>query len=375
MVRPIIATIAFIAAFGINLANAQPPASYKNFKAFENLVPEIDFFASNRQLIAPYEKPAAEAIARLKTVLGSDLPKGAIFVCSTLEQKDAIYEPKILKMGYGWTLTAVSPEARIQEAMARIKAQMGGEVPAEILDRIKKMPQEMTANAEKQMVASITQQIAYAVLQSKLAKDFQFRSSRVEDMDKSPLPDWLDIGIASYASGSSASLAFLQQNMEQAFPIEDVLSMSRPFVASFSGQSGGGSGMGGMGRFGGGGSGGMNGASFRPQMNGQSGFSPRGMGGFGGPGGQRGGSQRTLPKDEQDRMLFDGQSSSFFSFMLERVGMDKIKELIKEVLDGKESREYISKPDVLGPDFEKIEADWVAWVKSQKPPEESFRRN
>ena len=92
-----------------------------------------------------------------------------------------------------------------------------------------------------------------------------------------------------------------------------------------------------------------------------------GMGGFSGPGGARGGFQRALPKDEQDRMLFDSQASTFFSYMLEKVGIGKIKELIKQAQEGKESREYISKPEVLGPDFEKIEADWAAWVKSLKP--------
>ena len=262
--------------------------------------------------------------------------------------------------------------------LARIKAQMGGEVPAEIMDRIQKMSPEMMANAEKQMIVSVTQQIAYAVIQSTFAKDLQFRSSRLDDMGKSPLPDWLDIGIGTYVSGSNSALTYLQQNMDQSFPLEDILSMARPFVASSSNQNGGGPG-GGM-RSMGGGSGGANG--------GMPGFGGgRGMGGFGGgnmgggmpgfggsPGGMRGGMQRTLPKDEQDRMLFDGQASTFFAYMLERAGTDKMRELIGQVREGKESRDYIAKPDVLGPDFQKIEADWAAWVKTQKA-EEPIRRN
>ena len=379
MVRPIIAAFILIAAFGINTAYAQQLATFKNFSAFRDLAPGIDFFASNRQVVAPYEKPAGETVAKLKSLFGTSLPKGAIFVCSTLEQKDAVYEPKVLKMGYGWTLTAVTSAVRSQEMLARIKAQMGGEVPAEIMDRIQKMSPEMMANAEKQMIVSVTQQIAYAVIQSTFAKDLQFRSSRLDDMGKSPLPDWLDIGIGIYVSGSNSALTYLQQNMDQSFPLEDILTMARPFVASSSNQTGGGPGGGGGMRSMGGGSGGANG--------GMPSFGGRGMGGFGGgnmgggmpgfggsPGGMRGGMQRTLPKDEQDRMLFDGQASTFFAYMLEKVGTDKMRELIKKAGEGKESRDYIANPDVLGPDFEKIEADWAAWIKTQKA-EEPIRRN
>jgi hypothetical protein len=376
--RPIIAALVLAAVFSVSLANAQQTASFKSFTAFRNVVPDIDFFASSRQVVAPYEKPASEAIAKLKQLFGSNLPKGAIFVCSTLVQKDAVYEPKVLKSGYVWSLTAETPEVRAQVMLARIKSQMGGEVPAEILDRIQKMQPEMMANAEKQMVATITQQIAYAVIQTMLDKGIQYRSSRLDDMGKSPLPDWLDIGIGSYASGAD-SISYLKQNMDQTFPIEDVLSMARPFVASSTGQNGGG-----MGRSGGGGSGGPTAGGFPgggsagsggrgmggfPGGGGMSGFpgGGGGMGGFpGGMGGQRGGSQRQMSKDEQDRMLFDGQAGTFFSFLLERIGVDKVKELIKQAQEGKESREYLSKPDVLGSDFEKIEEDWAAWVKAQK---------
>ena len=104
------------------------------------------------------------------------------------------------------------------------------------------MQPEMMANAQKETISSVAQQIAYAVIQTLLNKELQYRSSRLEDMGKSPLPDWLDIGIASYASGVNTALSYLKQNMEQTFPIEDVLSMARPFVASASGQNGGGGG-------------------------------------------------------------------------------------------------------------------------------------
>ncbi|NLV32031.1 MAG: hypothetical protein GXY47_12850 [Acidobacteria bacterium] len=77
--------------------------------------------------------------------------------------------------------------------------------------------------------------------------------------------------------------------------------------------------------------------------------------------------QRTIPKDEQDRMLFDGQSSTFFYFLMEKAGVEKVRELIRTARDGTESRDYIERPDVLGDDFAKIEEEWAAWVKTLKP--------
>ncbi len=378
--RPVLAAFVLAAACSVHLAGAQETASFKYFTAFRNAVPGIDFFASNRAAVAPYEKSAAEAIGRLQGLFGKDLPRGAVFICSTLAQKDAVYEPKVLRSGYKWTLTAVTADVQAQEMMARMKSQMGDDIPAEIRDRMqrmsKDMPKDMMANAEKQMAATMAQQIAHAVVQTLTNKELQFRSSRVEDMGKSPLPDWLDIGIASYASGQNTAIQYLKQNMDQSFPIEDVLSMARPFVASAVGANG-------MGRSGGG-NGGFPGGSGGFPQGGFPGGGGRGMGGFpggangfpqgggmGGQRGQRGGSQRNMPntsnmsKDEQDRMLFDGQSSSFFLYLLEKLGVDRVRALLAEAQEGKESREYLGKPDVLGTDFAKIEEDWAAWVKAQ----------
>jgi len=244
---------------------------------------------------------------------------------------------------------------------------------------------------EKEMVASVVQKIAYAVLQSMLAENLQYRSSRVDDVGKSPLPDWLDIAIAAYASNNKSTLTYLQQNIDQTFPLEDVLSMSRPFVASSSDQGGGGGRTGGG--DGGGRAGGNGGGQGMPRMSGGAtggfpgggqgmpqgmppgmsqgmpggGNTGRGQGGFPGGGGSRNSMQRALPKDEQDRMLFDGQSSAFFNYLFEKVGIEKIRELVKQAREGKESRDFVMNPGVLGSDFEKIEMDWTAWVKSQKP--------
>ncbi len=285
--RPIIAALVLATAFSVSLANAQQTASFKSFTAFRNVVPDIDFFASSRQAIAPYEKPAGEAIAKLRQLFGANLPKGAIFICSTQVQKDAVYEPKVLRSGYSWSLTAETPEVRAQAMLARIKSQMGDDVPAEIRDRMQKMQPEMMANAERQMVSAVTQQIAYAVIQTLLNKELQYRSSRLDDMGKSPLPDWLDIGIASYASGVNTAFSYLKQNMDQTFPIEDVLSMARPFVASSSGQNGGGGGGRSGGGMPGGGQGGFPGAAEA-----WAGLAGGGQGGF--PGGGR--SRAVLPE-------------------------------------------------------------------------------
>ena len=157
--------------------------------------------------------------------------------------------------------------------------------------------------------------------------------------------------------------------------------MARPFVASTSGQNGGGDRQGRGGGNSGGSQGGFPGGGGMPGGGQEGGFGGRAMGGFSGGGqggfpggfggeggqrGQRGGQQRQMSKDEQDRTIFDGQSITLFSFLLEKIGIDKVKELVKQAQEGKETREYLSKPDVLGSDFEKIEEAWTAWVKAQK---------
>jgi hypothetical protein len=374
MIRYITALV-LVLAFGGAGANAQQAVSFKNFSSFKNLVPGVDFYSSGRQLVTPYVKPVSETMARLQKLFGANLPKGAIFICSTLEQRDSVYEPKVLRSGYGWTLTVETPEVRMQEMMDRMKSQMGGEIPAEFKSRMNNMPPEMMANAEKQMVDSAVQQIPHAVLWVLLAPESRFRSSRLDDMGKSPLPDWLDIGIAAYATGKNMDLSFLRENMDQTFPLEDIFLMSRPFVASSVNQGssssfrGGGGGMpggrsGGMPSFGGGSGGGPSGDMGGPP----SGFGSRGSGGFDGSSGERSGRQRVLPKDEQDRMLFDIQSGTFFLYLMEKVDIEKVKLLIKEAQDGGEIWESLTEPDLLGSDLEKIEEDWISWVQALDPP-------
>ncbi|MFH1573423.1 MAG: hypothetical protein ABIG68_05535 [Acidobacteriota bacterium] len=329
------------------LASAQV-SPFKNFSQFSGGVPGLDFFASSAQQVAPFEKPMLEARKKLADLLGTEPPKGAVFICSTLEQKDAVYEPRAIKLGYSWVLLVLTAEARQQEMMARMKAQMGGEIPPEVLERMRNRPAGGRGGEETGMARVAIRQMAYAVVQAMFAPDKAFRVSRLEDMARSPLADWVDIGIAGYVAGAP-NVDFLQQRIEEAFPLDDILGMSRPYVApAEGGSSGGGGGL--VIR--------MEGA---PGGSAQSGAQP-GSGGAG-----RGGPPRQLPKDVQDRMMFDAQASTFFTFLCERAGLQKARDLIQLSREGKETKPFITRTDVLGADFDKIEADWVAWVKSQQP--------
>lgn len=66
-------------------------------------------------------------------------------------------------------------------------------------------------------------------------------------------------------------------------------------------------------------------------------------------------------------MIFDGQSSTFFAFLLEKVGLEKMKALIATVRGdktGTKAREYVTRPDMLGDDYMKIEEQWIDWVQN-----------
>lgn len=348
-----IAALTICALLGTAPGQAQQAVSFKNFNQFRGIVAGVDFFAANRQAVAPFEKPAAEGMQKLATLLGGELPKGAVFICSTLQQKDSVYEPRVLRSGYSWAVVALTAEARAEEQLERMRQQMGGELPAEVRDRIRNRPPEMRAAAEAALARTTVRQMALAVLQAALAPDREYRSSRLEDVGRSPLPDWLDIGIASWVSGTGANVGFLQQNLDQTFPLEDVLGMARPFVAPTSEGGGGG----------GGGAGGGGMVIRMGEAGGGQGRSGQGQGG----GGRGGGGSRMLPKDQQDRMLFDGQASTFFSYLVEKAGIEKVKELIQSGRDGRPSTPLIVQPEVLGASIEKIEQDWLAYVKTLKP--------
>ncbi len=93
----------------------QGAAGMKNFNQYKEVVPGVDFFASNRESTTAFQKPLAETRERLTGLLGSEWPRGAVFVCSSLAQKDSFYEPRALKMGYKWVLVALTPEVQAEE--------------------------------------------------------------------------------------------------------------------------------------------------------------------------------------------------------------------------------------------------------------------
>jgi hypothetical protein len=241
-------------------------------------------------------------------------------------------------------LITETAEVRIQEQLDRMRAQMGDNVPEEIRQRMAGMSGDATAVVDRQVAVNMARNVAFAIIQTILEDEtFNFRSSRVSDVGRSPLQDWMDIGIGGYASGDRSAVRYLRENLDMAFPLEDVIFMSRPFVAADI--------MGGQQQRGGAGGGA---AKAKP-------------GGAAKPGG--GGQQRELPKDEQDQLLFDGQAISFFEYFLEMFGIEKMRELIGFVLEGNESWDFLVQPHVLGRDFIRIETDWAEWLTSQPVPE------
>jgi hypothetical protein len=344
----------------------------KNFRAFKDVVPGIDFYAAARNDVAPLEQPVREARERLSTFLGKDLTRGALVICSSLEQRDSVGEPRLLRMGYRWALIQLTPEVTNQQRLAQIKAQMGGMVPPELLARLQNPSPDMRAAFLSRVVGSLVQKVANATLVTTLTPEREFRSSRLDDMGRSPLADWIDIGLLSYAAGTAPNLRFLQDRMEEAFPLEDVISMSRPFIVP---NIDGGSGGGGQMRIvtaGGRGPGGSQQAGPGEGRQTQMVVPGGGSGGMrsgdrgGDSGGMRGGAMN-LPKDVQDRMLFDAQASSFFSYLIQKVGIEKCKTLVRANRENQNARNLVLRPDMLGPDIDAIEKDWQDWLKKQKP--------
>jgi len=329
----------------------------KNFNIFRNPTTGIDFYAGSKSDVAPFEKQIAEARERLSVFLGSDLTRGAVVICSTLAQKDSVSEARMLRQGYRWVLIELTPEANAQQILARIKAESGGEVPPGLPERLQNRSPEMRAAGDARLVSSVVQRMAYATIMTTLAPDKPFRASRADDMARSPLPDWIDVGLASYAVGGPGfNFRLLKDRIEEAFPLEDVLTMSRPFVAPTSG----------------GGSGGQ--AVFVQAAPGGSGggarvdvpFSPPGGQATGGGGGRQRGGGMNLSKDVQDRMMFDAEASSFFSYLVAKAGLEKVKGIVKQSLEVKDSLDVLSRSGAVDKDFEKVEQDWQSWLKEQK---------
>ena len=372
--RRLLVTLLIVLVLAPGMALSQNAAAFKNFNRYSGLAPGVDFFAGSKAAVSPFTQPVADARQRLESLLGSNLPKGAIFVCSSMQQKDSVWEPRALKMGYGWVLTVLTPEAQMDEFISRFK-QMGVDIPPERLERMRSRMGQPGGGP----VMAPTREMAHAILQVMLAPEKPYRSTRLDDVGRSPLPDWLDMAIAAYAGGGPTGVGYLQQHVDEIFTLDDMLTMSRPFVAPTVAQSPGGFVM----RQGGGASGGSGGggASEGPAMGGAPMTAPMpapgGQGGSAGSAagapGRTGGGFPGLSKDQQDRLLFDSQAAVFFGYLMEKIGAEKTRDLISWARERKEPRDFLARPDVLGPDFDKIEQEWAAWVKAQKPDPREMR--
>jgi len=353
-----IACLALCLAAASHAYGQEPDNFTKNFKKFSEVATGIDMFAEGKTAVAAFAKPLADARTRLQTFLGDKLAPGAIVLCPSLEAKDSVNERRVLKLGYKWVLIQMTPEAQQQATIARIKAQMaqsGFQPPPGMLDRMQSP--EAKAIGEAQLVTSTVRQMASAVVVSTLAPEKEFRASRLDDAGRSPLSDWLDIGLTSFAAGGSMStLGILQQRLDEAFPLEDVLVMSRPFVAP---TSGGGPGSAPVMVFRGPGS---SGAAGPPAPGGAPGGAGPGAG-AGGPGMLR---NIQIPKDVQDRMLFDAQSAALFKYLIEKVGEGRVRELVAGNREGKPARDFLTRPELLGGDLDAAEKSWQQWIKAQK---------
>jgi hypothetical protein len=302
-----------------------------------------------------------------------------------LPQKDAVYDTRTFKQGYKWYLVQLTAEAQRQERQARMAAMAaqvaaqggqdqtgqgnqgggrGGRSGGQQDQGSRRGGQDQAqggtrggqggpggqrgggpSGQEARAATTLATQVGYATLMTTLSPEKSYRTSRIDDMGKSPLVDWLDIALVADATGTwTNNLRFLQDRLEEAFPLDDVLIMNRPFVAQQDSGGGGGGGTQVM------------------TMGGSAGGAAGGAPNSGGQGG-RGGGARTLPKDVQDRTLFDAQAATFFRYLIEKVGIEKVREVVQKNIKGEESLLVVQ--SMLGSDFDKVEKDWQTWVKAQ----------
>ena len=121
MIQRLVSAAIFLTLFvGVSLAQENPYS--KNFKIFKDIAPGVDFYASNQSDIEPFVKPVVEERKELASFLGTDLARGAVFVCSTLPQKDSVYDVRVFRLGYKWYLIQLTPEAQREERQARMQA-------------------------------------------------------------------------------------------------------------------------------------------------------------------------------------------------------------------------------------------------------------
>lgn len=371
-------------------APVPPPAEQKtrpSLQEFKGLVPGVDLFSSRRESLTPFIKPLTEGLKTLRELIGEELPKGAFIICNTAAEKDSVSDERYLRRGYKWVITELTPEATRQQMIERIKARIsaqggpGASIPPEFLARFTNPDPKETERILARMASTVVRKASYAAVSTLLQPEKLYRNSRVEDVSRSPLDDWLDIGIAGHISKSwDSAIPWVKQRAEELYSLEDLFQMNQPFVVASSGsgsgsRSGNGSGARGNGSSGGGavvvmGGSATAGAGVSP-MAAPSGASG-GSGGtrtfsMGAPGSGPGGRQ--MSQETIDRMNFDNQSTLVFHYCMEKLGQDKVKTLIKMSREKQDIRAALEKPDFFGKSLLVVEKDWMEWVKTQKGPE------
>lgn len=321
----------------------------RDFELIHGAVPGIDFLVTERSEVAELKEPVQRVRERLQLLLGPNLPEGAVFICSSSEQRDAVYEPRALRMGYRWVVMTLNPEAGARETIERMKARFGGDIPADRLERIRSRASSM----QGRMVERTLLEISFAILTT-TEEGRSFRYSRVEDMNRSSLSDWLDIGVSFYAANAVESqLFYLQRRTGEMFSIEDILTMSRPFVvpATALGEA----------------------SSGGPRMAPGGGSAGPPDGGVPGPPRTGPPDSSSIPKDVRDRSMFDAEAAALFAYLVDKVGLDKAKELVERNRAGEECDAVVHEAGFLGPDIEAIEKDWLSWIAARGGPGEGFR--
>ena len=117
--------LAFAAIFLVLIAGAgraQENPFLKTFKQFKDVAPGIDFYASAQSDFQNYVKPVTDVRLKIAEFTGGEMAPGAIFICSKLAQKDAVFDQRVYRLGYKWYLIQLTADAQREEREARMRA-------------------------------------------------------------------------------------------------------------------------------------------------------------------------------------------------------------------------------------------------------------
>ena len=64
--------------------------------------------------------------------------------------------------------------------------------------------------------------------------------------------------------------------------------------------------------------------------------------------------------------MFDAQAATFFAYLLETQGVEKVREIVQLNSSGEDIQEILERPEFLGTDYQAVENAWREWVGNQK---------